>query len=185
MRNPNLIALGVTGGIAAYKAAELCSMLRRNGFEVQVLMTDNATRFITPLTFRTLSQRPVVTSLWEVPEWRPEHVALADEAAFFVVAPATANFLAKYANGIADDALSTFAATFGGPVLLAPAMNADMWAHPATQANAETLKARGVRLLDPEVGELACGVRGTGRLPGPDALFSALQTLLLGGKSER
>ena len=121
MRKPNLVILGVTGGIAAYKAAELCSMLRRNGFEVQVLMTDNATRFITPLTFRTLSQRPVVTSLWEVPEWRPEHIALADEAAFFVVAPATANFLAKYANGIADDALSTFAATFGGPVLLAPA----------------------------------------------------------------
>ncbi len=178
MRKPNLVTLGVTGGIAAYKAAELCSMLRRNGFEVQVLMTDNATRFITPLTFRTLSQRPVVTSLWEVPEWRPEHVALADEAAFFVVAPATANFLAKYANGIADDALSTFAATFGGPVLLAPAMNPKMWAHPACRANVEVLRSRGVRFVGPESGRVACGEDGVGRMAEPGTIFETIRLAL-------
>lgn len=178
MRNPNLVALGVTGGIAAYKAAELSSMLRRNGFELQVLMTENATRFVGPLTFRTLSQRPVVTSLWEVPEWRPEHVALADEAAIFVVAPATANFLAKYANGIADDALTTFAATFDGPVLLAPAMNPKMWAHPACQANVELLRSRGVRFAGPESGRVACGEGGVGRMAEPATIFEAVRNLI-------
>ena len=177
MRNPNLIVLGITGGIAAYKAAELCSMLRRNGREVQVVMTENATRFVGPLTFRTLSQRPVVTSLWETPEWRPEHVALADEAALFVVAPATANFLAKYANGVADDALSTFAATFDGPVLLAPAMNPKMWAHPACRANVELLIARGVRFIGPETGRVACGEGGIGRMSEPATIFDAIRNL--------
>ena len=177
MRNPNLIALGVTGGIAAYKAAELCSMLRRNGFEVQVVMTENATRFVGPLTFRTLSQRSVVTSLWEVPEWRPEHVALADEAALFVVAPATANFLAKYANGVADDALTTFAATFDGPVLLAPAMNPKMWTHPACRANVATLSARGVHFTGPESGRVACGEAGTGRMSEPASIFETIRKI--------
>ncbi len=176
--NKSLIALGVTGGIAAYKAAELCSMFMKSGYEVQVLMTENAARFVTPLTFRTLSRRPVATSLWEVEDWRPEHVALADEAALFVVAPATANFLAKYANGIADDALTTFAATFDGPALIAPAMNPKMWAHPACRANVELLRARGVTFCGPDTGRVACGEGGTGRLSAPAAILEAAKALL-------
>ncbi len=176
--NPKLIALGVTGGIAAYKAAELCSLFFRSGFEVQVLMTENAARFVTPLTFRTLSRRPVVTSLWDVADWRPEHVALADEAALLAVAPATANFLAKFAGGIADDALTTFAATFDGPVLLAPAMNPKMWAHPACRSNVEILAGRGVHFAGPENGRVACGEAGTGRMAAPETIFRIASELL-------
>lgn len=178
MSEKPLIALGVTGGIAAYKAAELCGMFVKNGYEVQVLMTENAARFVTPLTFRTLSRRPVALSLWEAEDWRPEHVALADEAGLFVVAPATANFLAKYAHGIADDALSTFAATFAGPVLVAPAMNPKMWAHPACRANVELLRERGVEFRGPDSGRVACGDAGTGRLSAPEAIFQAAEALL-------
>ncbi len=172
------IALGVTGGIAAYKAADLCSMLVKAGFEVQVLMTENAQHFVGELTFRTLSRRPVITSLWDTPEHRPEHVALADEAALFVVAPATANFLAKYANGIADDALTTFAATFRGPVILAPAMNPKMWAAHACQANVAKLAERGVDFAGPEAGRVACGAEGVGRMAEPGAIFEAVRTTL-------
>ena len=150
-----LIALAVSGGIAAYKAAELCSLCRKAGYEVQVLMTENAQRFITPLTFQTLTRRPVVTSLWDVADWRPEHVALADEATLFVAAPATANLIAKFANGIADDAVSTFAATFSGPTLIAPAINPKMFAHPACQENVARLKQRGVQFIGPESGHVA------------------------------
>ena len=154
MAQERLIVLGVTGGIAAYKAAELCSALVQQGEAVQVIMTDNAQRFVTPLLFRTLSQRPVLTSLWETPgEWRPEHVAFAAAAKLFVVAPATANFLAKYAHGIADDALSTFAATWQGPSILAPAMNPAMWSHPACVDNAAVLKERGVEFVGPVEGQ--------------------------------
>ena len=147
------IVLGVTGGIAAFKAAELCSSLVKKGCDVQVIMTENACRFVTELTFRTLSQRPVVTTLWDVPEWHPEHVALANRADLFIVAPATANFLAKYANGIADDALSTFAATYAGPAVIAPAMNPAMWCHPACQANAALLAAQILAVEDAELAE--------------------------------
>lgn len=178
MKEKSLIALGVTGGIAAYKAAELCSMFVKNGYEVQVLMTENATRFVTPLTFRTLSRRPVAVSLWEVEDWRPEHVALADEAQLFVVAPATANFLAKYAHGIADDALTTFAVTFAGPALIAPAMNPKMWAHPACRANVALLLERGVEFCGPDSGRVACGDAGTGRLAAPETIFEAAKSLL-------
>ena len=178
MREQPLIALGVTGGIAAYKAAELCSLFVKNGYGVQVLMTENAARFVTPLTFRTLSRRPVAVSLWEAEDWRPEHVALADEAGLFVVAPATANFLAKYAHGIADDALTTFAVTFAGPVLVAPAMNPKMWAHPACRANVALLRERGVAFCGPDKGRVACGDDGIGRLVAPEAVFEAAETLL-------
>ena len=131
------VLLGVTGSIAAFKAADLCSK-RAQDYEVQVIMTENACRFVTPVSFRTLSRRPVITTLWaDESLWRPRHVELSDEAALFVVVPATANFLAKAANGIADDALSTFAATFGGKHLYAPAMNPKMWAHPACAANVQ------------------------------------------------
>ena len=172
-----VIALGVTGGIAAYKAADLCSRLAKK-YDVRVLMTENAARFVTPLTFKTLSRNPVVTSLWEEPEWRPEHVALADEADLFAVVPATANFLAKYAHGIADDALTTFAATYDGPVLLAPAMNPKMWAQPACADNVALLKSRGVSFCGPVSGHVACGADGVGRMAEPEQILAAIETLL-------
>ena len=173
------VVLGVTGGIAAYKAAELCSALMREKVDVQVIMTANAQRFVSELVFRTLSRRPVVTSLWDNSgEWRPEHVALADSARLFVVAPATANFLAKFAHGIADDALSTFAATYHGRTLVAPAMNPLMWSHPACAANVETLRGRGVEFVGPVSGHVACGADGMGRLaPVEDILAAVLRAL--------
>lgn len=164
MKSDKLIVLGVTGGIAAYKAADLCSQLAKE-FAVQVIMTENACRFVAPLTFRTLSRRPVITSLWaDETEWRPRHVALADEADLLVVAPATANFLAKAACGIADDALSTFCATFSGKKLFAPAMNPQMWQQEACQENVALLKKRHVEIAGPATGNVACGAAGTGRM---------------------
>lgn len=172
-----VIALGVTGGIAAYKAADLCSRLSKK-YDVRVLMTENATRFVTPLTFQTLSRHAVLTSLWEEPEWRPDHVALADEATFFAVVPATADFLAKFAHGIADDALSTFAATFAGPTLVAPAMNPKMWSHPACVDNVQTLKNRGVKFCGPVAGHVACGADGVGRMADVENILAALETAM-------
>ena len=164
MKSDKLIVLGVTGSIAAFKAADLCSKLAKD-YEVQVIMTENACRFVTPVSFRTLSRRPVITTLWaDESLWRPRHVELSDEAALFGVVPATANFLAKAANGIADDALSTFAATFGGKHLYAPAMNPKMWAHPACAANVQLLRERGVIFAGPADGEVACGAGGRGRM---------------------
>ena len=172
-----VIALGVTGGIAAYKAAELCSRLAKK-YDVRVLMTENATRFVTALTFKTLSRHAVVTSLWEEPEWRPEHVALADEASLLAVVPATADFIAKFAHGIADDALSTFAATFDGPAVLAPAMNPKMWRHPACVDNVALLKKRGVNFCGPAAGHVACGADGVGRMAEPLEILSAIEAIM-------
>ena len=164
MRSDKLIVLGVTGSIAAFKAADLCSKLAKE-YTVQVIMTENACRFVTPVTFRTLSRRPVITTLWEDDsQWRPRHVELADEADLFAVVPATANFLAKAASGIADDALSTFAATFGGKHIYAPAMNPKMWAAPACISNVELLQKRGVTFAGPAEGSVACGADGRGRM---------------------
>ncbi len=171
-----VIALGITGGIAAYKAADLCSRLSRQ-HEVRVLMTENAARFVTPLTFQTLSRNWVITSLWEAPDWRPEHVALADQADVLVVAPASANFLAKFAHGIADDALTTFAATFSGPVLVAPAMNPRMWRHPACVDNVALLKRRGVNFCGPASGRVACGAEGEGRMAEVEEILAAVERL--------
>jgi len=175
-----LIVLGVTGGIAAYKSAELCSALAQAGETVQVVMTANAQRFVSPLVFKTLSRRPVLTSLWENEgEWRPEHVAYAAAAKLFVVAPATANFIAKYAHGIADDALSTFAATYQGPALLAPAMNPAMWSHPACAENTAVLRRRGVEFVGPVEGRVACGpAEGPGRLAPVEEILAAIRRLL-------
>ena len=173
-----LIALGVTGGIAAFKSAALCSELVKSGFEVQVLMTENAARFVTPLTFRTLSRNAVVTSLWDLPQWQPEHVSLAQSAALFVTAPATADFIAKYACGIADDALTTFAATFNGPSAIAPAMNPEMWRGAACQENIAKLKSRGVTVIGPVSGHVACGADGEGRMSEVPEIMAAIRTLL-------
>src|SRR3954465_3953545 len=161
------IVLGVTGSIAAYKAADLTSQLTKQGCVVRVVMTGDALRFITPLAFKTLSRHPVVTDLYDEEEgWKPTHIKLADEADLRLIAPATANVLAKMAHGLADDALTCIALALKPktPVLIAPAMNGKMWLHPATQANVATLKARGAEFIGPEEGMLSCGYEGIGRL---------------------
>ena len=161
------IVLGVTGSIAAYKAVELASLLTKREFNVQVVLTADALRFITPLPFKTLSRHPVVTDLYDEEEgWKPTHIKLADEADLLLIAPATANTLAKLAHGLANDALTCIALALNpkARTLLAPAMNGKMWLHPATQQNATTLKARGAEFIGPEEGLLSCGYEGLGRL---------------------
>lgn len=168
------VVLGVTGSIAAYKAADLTSRLVQAGATVTVIMTANAMRLVQPQTFFTLSRRPVITDLWELPDWQPGHIALAAQATVLVVAPATANLLAKLAHGLADDALSTYALSHCGPVLVAPAMNPRMWAHPAVQANCELLRQRGVGFVGPDSGRVACGEGGLGRMAPVDDILAAV-----------
>ncbi len=159
------MVLGVTGSIAAYKAAEIASALSKAGIQPDVVMTGDAQRFVGALTFTALTHRPVVTDLWDEGQpSRPTHIELADAARLILVAPATANVLAKMAHGLADDALSAILLATKAPVLVAPAMNGKMWEHPATQANVEILKSRGVEFIGPESGLLACGYEGLGRL---------------------
>ena len=173
------VVLGVTGGIAAYKSAEVVSRLRHSGAEVHVIMTRNATEFVAPLTFQTLSANLVVTDTFAAPEyWNVEHVALAKLADIFVIAPATANILAKMANGIADDMLSTTVLATRAPVLVAPAMNTGMWTAEATRQNVETLKKRGVHLVGPESGILACGDEGAGRMSEPEDIVRQIAEIL-------
>ena len=173
------IVLGVTGGIAAYKSAEIVSRLRHLGANVHVIMTRNATEFITPLTFQTLSANQTVTDTFSAPEyWNVEHVALAKRAEIFVIAPATANILAKMAAGIADDMLSTTVLATKAPILVAPAMNTGMWTAEATQRNLKTLKERGVRTIGPESGRLACGDEGAGRMSEPEAIVEEIYRIL-------
>jgi phosphopantothenoylcysteine synthetase/decarboxylase len=175
------IVLGVTGSIAAYKAAELTSQLARQGADVNVVMTADALRFLTPLAFKTLSRRPVVTDLYDEEEgWKPTHVRLADEAGLLLIAPATANIMAKLAHGIADDALTCIALALNpkAKLLVAPAMNGKMWLHPATQENAATLKSRGVEFIGPEEGMLSCGYEGLGRLWPVDAIAKRAMELV-------
>ena len=175
------IVLGVTGSIAAYKAAELTSQLTKQGFNVRVVMTADALRFITPLAFKTLSRNPVVTDLYDEEEgWKPTHIKLADEADLLLIAPATANVLAKLAHGLADDALSCIVLALNpkARILLAPAMNGKMWLHPATQQNVAALKARGAEIIGPEEGLLSCGYEGLGRLWPVDAVARRAVELL-------
>lgn len=175
------IALGIGGGIAAYKSAELVRALVQNGHTVQVIMTAAAQEFVRPLTFAALSGREVITGLFPAP--RPmEHIDVAVENSLLVVAPATADLMAKFAHGLADDFLSTMYLAFEGPVVLAPAMNANMWRHPATQANVATLCARGHRMVDPEDGFLACGMVGPGRLAAPERIAEAVEEELRRGR---
>jgi phosphopantothenoylcysteine synthetase/decarboxylase len=161
------VILGVTGSIAAHRAVDLASLLVKGGFSVHVVMTADARRFVTPLPFKTLSRHPVVTDLYdEEEEWKPAHIQLADEADLLLIAPATANTMAKLALGLADDALSCIALALNpkAKVLFAPALNGKMWLHPATQENVATLKRRGAKFIGPEKGLLACGYEGLGRL---------------------
>jgi phosphopantothenoylcysteine decarboxylase len=159
------IVLGVTGSIAAYKSAELASLLVKQGHDVFVVMTHDATEFITPLTLQTLSKNPVMTSFFDEKEnWRPGHIELADRANLLLIAPATANVIAELAHGLANHPLTAIALATRAPILMAPAMNGKMWEHSATQANVEILKSRGIEFVGPEEGMLACGYEGVGRL---------------------
>jgi len=161
------IILGVTGSIAAHKAADLASQLTKAKCDVRVVMTADAQRFITPLPFKTLTRNAVVTNLYDEDEgWKPTHIDLADAADLLLIAPATANIIAKLAHGLADDALTCIALALNpkAKILIAPAMNGKMWRHPATQANVKVLKSRGVEFIGPAEGLLSCGYEGIGRL---------------------
>ncbi len=181
MKMKKNIVLGVTGSIAAHRAADLASELTKQGCSVHVVMTADAQRFITPLPFKTLTRHPVVTDLYDEEEgWKPVHIRLADEADLLLIAPATANIIAKLALGIANDALSCLALALNpkAKILIAPAMNGKMWLHPATQRNVATLKSRGVEFVGPEKGMLSCGYEGLGRLwPVDDIATRALKLM--------
>jgi phosphopantothenoylcysteine decarboxylase/phosphopantothenate--cysteine ligase len=179
MSDTATIVLGVSGSIAAYKAADLTSRLAKRGHEVHVVMTRNATEFVAPLTFQTLSRNPVTVSVFDEKEtWHPGHIALADRAQLLLIAPATANVLAKLSYGIADDALSSLALATLAPVLVAPAMNGKMWQHPATQENVARLRGRGVEFIGPEEGLLACGYEGIGRLWNVEDIAARAEAIL-------
>jgi phosphopantothenoylcysteine decarboxylase / phosphopantothenate---cysteine ligase len=179
------ITLGVTGGVAAYKAAELVRLLQQDGFTVEVVMTRGAREFVTPLTFAALSGQKVITDLFEKSaageanlESAIEHIAVAQRTDLLLVAPATADVLAKFARGIADDFLTTLYLAATAPVIVAPAMNVNMWNHAATQENIETLRARGVKIVNPDEGYLACGMTGAGRLAGQQEIITAVRETL-------
>ena len=172
------LALGVSGSIAAYKAADLTSELRKAGAEVHVVMTESATQFISALTLGTLSRNPVLTSFWEEEGWQPGHIELADKIDLFLVAPATAQQVGNYANGLAPDLLGAIYLATQAPVMLAPAMNGKMYEHEAVQGNLEILKGRGVEIIEPVVGELACGYEGIGKLAPLDEIIKRVLTRL-------
>ena len=176
------ILLGVTGGIAAYKAVEVVSRLRKAGAEVRVVMTREATEFVTELTFREISGNPVAVDMWApVQHWNVAHIALAEWADAVLVAPATANIIAKAALGVADDMLSTTLLAVTAPVFFAPAMNSNMYAHPATQKNLDILVKRGLHIIPPGTGKLACGAEGPGRLAEPADIVAALEAFFIEG----
>jgi len=179
------ITLGVTGGVAAYKAAELVRRLQQDGFSVQVVMTRSAREFVTPLTFAALSGQKVITDLFGDSsgseanlESAIEHIAVAQRTDLLLIAPATADIIAKLARGIADDFLTTLYLASTAPVVVAPAMNVNMWNHAATQENVEKLRARGVKIVDPAEGYLACGMIGAGRLAGQEDIVAAVREVL-------
>ena len=170
------ILLGVTGSIAAYKACELIRLFIKNGDEVTVVMTKAATEFVAPLTFQTLSRNPVFVDQFAPPvSWKPEHISLAEAADLVVVAPATANTIAKMRYGLADNLLTATLLATRAPIAIAPAMNTGMWESPVTQENIEALRQRGVLVIEPGDGELACGVKGKGRMMEPEKIFAALR----------
>ena len=182
------IALGVTGCIAAYKAAELVRRLLKEEVEVDVIMTENSTYFISPLTFQSLSGKRVILDQYELhPDASIEHIALAREMDLLLVAPASANIINKFASGVADDFLSTFFLSASSPILIAPSMNSSMYLNPVVQESIERLRKMGVSFIDPEEGDLACGEEGVGRLAGTDtivreAVASVKKTQSLKGK---
>lgn len=178
MADKNAILLGVTGGIAAYKAADLCSKLTSMNYDVHVMMTDAARHLISDKLFFTLSRNPVIFDLWQTPTWRPGHIEISELCSLMIIAPCTANFLGKYANGIADDALTTTAMAYNGKVLLAPAMNTRMWNNPAVQRNCATLKSWGINFIGPGAGRLACGDNGEGRMAEVPEILAKVSELI-------
>ena len=173
------IVLGVTGSIAAYKAAELVRLIKQRGWDVRVVMTEAAGEFVGELTFQTLSQHPVAVKMFGGrDEWVPEHISLADGADLTVIAPCTANVMAKIANGIADDLLTCTALASTAPLLIAPAMNVNMWENPATRRNVEVLLERGVNIVDVGSGDLACGYQGKGRMASLDVIMGEIESSL-------
>jgi len=173
------IILGITGSIAAYKAADLASLLTKAGHQVTCVLTKEALEFVTPLTLQVLSKNPVITDLFAEKEgWQPGHIQLADEAALLLIAPATANILASMTYGFANDALTAIALATRAPILIAPAMNGKMWEHPATQENVAKLRERGVKFVEPAEGMLACGYEGIGRLAPVDDIAAAASRIL-------
>ena len=173
------IVLGITGSISAYKACELTRLLIKAGHEVLVTMTPHATEFVTPLTFQTLSKNPVEVELFgREGIWMPSHISLAQRADVFVIAPCTANVIGKVAHGIADDLLTSTAIATKAPTLIAPAMNVDMWNNVANQANVKLLMERGVKIIDAETGELACGTTGKGRMADPAKIVEVIEATL-------
>ena len=176
-----VVVLGVTGSIAAYKAADIASRLTKEGVAVHIVMTSAAERFITALTLQTLSRHEVIRpAAAERPDWKPVHIDLADRAALLLIAPASANVLAELAHGLAGHPLAEIALATRAPLVLAPAMNGHMWQHPATQSNISTLKARGARFVGPEEGLLACGYEGIGRMAEPAEIVDAALSVLRG-----
>ena len=179
------VVLGVTGGIAAYKACEILRLLQKRGIDVYVVMTKNATQFVSPLTFETLSGHPVAIDTFDRPAtWEVEHIALAKRADLFLIAPATANVIGKMACGITDDMLSTTVMATPAPVMIAPAMNTGMWVNPAVQHNVKTLVSRGVHVVTPAVGHLACGDSGAGKLEDVDVIVQRAMDVLNGEKKD-
>lgn len=178
------ILLGVTGGIAAYKAVDLASKLIAAGAGVRTVMTESACQLVGPKSFEAVTHAPVYTSLWSDPEGHEAaHISLADWARIVVVAPATANILGKVAHGICDDLLSTTLCTcWATPMLFAPAMNTRMWENPATQRNLETLRGMGVRLIGPGTGRLACGAEGVGRMAEPEDILNTIEEIAAANK---
>ena len=174
MLSNKTILVGITGGIAAYKICELIRRFKKNGANVKVVCTPNALNFVTKLTLQNLSQNEVYVEEFEVKEWKPEHISLADEADIMVIAPATANTISKIACGIADNLLTSIACAFRKKMIIAPAMNCNMWNNPGVKENIRVLKARGVEILEPESGFLACGYMGKGRLCGVDKIYDAV-----------
>lgn len=180
MLQGKVVVVGVTGGIAAYKAVEIVSRLVKKGCDVHVIETTSAQKFVAPLTFRTLSGNPVVTGMFDEPQtWNVQHISLAEKADLITVVPATANIIGKLANGVADDMLSTTIMAATCPVLLAPAMNVNMYQNPIVQNNIDRLKEYGYSLVEPGIGRLACGVEGKGRLQDIDIIEQAITELLL------
>ena len=173
--NGRRIVLGVCSSIAAYKAADLAAALAKAGADVRVIMTKNAEKIISGRVFSTLTRNPVSVDMWEkIGDWKPEHISLAQFAELMIVAPATANIMAKAANGLADDLMSATILAFDGALLMAPAMNAVMWEKPATQRNVRRLVEDGVEMIGPEVGRLSCGESGAGRMSSPETIFDAI-----------
>lgn len=173
------IVIGISGSIAAYKSAEIISKLTKLGHSVHAVLTPSASEFIAPLTLQTLSRHPVLTNVFaEKHGWQPDHVALADAADLLLIAPATADIIAKLALGFADDAISSLALVCRAPLVIAPAMNGKMWMHPATATNVKTLADRGAEFIGPEEGMLACGYEGIGRLWSAEKIVTRVSEIL-------